>query len=158
VKIQIFASAILLIHLIAIAWVDIKSMIIPNLLNLSLGLCGCWVRVFMLHGALLSVLLQSVAVYILLRLISLLYLKLRGSQGLGGGDVKFLAAATCWIGIATLPWMVLFASLSGLAIAIFLHLFRKKIDVHQRLPFGPHLAVALFVTWTFRDTLSINGI
>jgi leader peptidase (prepilin peptidase) / N-methyltransferase len=132
-------------------------MIIPDILNILLGLCGCWVWVFVLHGALLSVLMQSVAVYFLFRLISFLYLKLRGKPGLGGGDVKFLAAATCWIGAATLPWMVLLASLSGLATTVFLQLFGKTIDAHQRLPFGPHLALALFVTWTFRDTLFING-
>jgi prepilin signal peptidase PulO-like enzyme (type II secretory pathway) len=73
------------------------------------------------------------------------YRRVRGKDGLGFGDVKFVAAAGAWVGPLGIPYLVLLASVSGLAFAILLHLFRGTTGFSERIAFGPHLAVGLLV-------------
>ncbi len=60
-----------------------------------------------------------------------------GLEGLGGGDVKLLAALGAWLG-GVLPWVVVAAA--GLALMVLLALRRYRR--HERVPFGPFLAFA----------------
>lgn len=73
------------------------------------------------------------------------YRRIRGKDGLGFGDVKFLAAAGAWVGPLGIPYLVLLASISGLASAVGLCVFQGKVSLNDRLAFGPHLAVALLI-------------
>ena len=54
--------------------------------------------------------------------VAYLYRKLRGRDGLGGGDAKLLAAAGAWVGASGLPQVVLIAALAGLVAAACLRL------------------------------------
>jgi leader peptidase (prepilin peptidase) / N-methyltransferase len=74
-----------------------------------------------------------------------LYLHMRKRDGLGLGDVKFAAAVGAWVGPLGLPYLVLIASVSGLAFAILLHLFRGTSGFSERIAFGPHLVLGLLV-------------
>jgi len=80
-----------------------------------------------------------------LELLRRAYRHMRGKDGLGFGDVKFLAAAGAWVGPLGIPYLVLLASISGLASAVGLYLFRGKTSLSDRLAFGPHLAVGLLI-------------
>jgi leader peptidase (prepilin peptidase)/N-methyltransferase len=73
------------------------------------------------------------------------YRRIREKDGLGFGDVKFLAASGAWVGPLGIPYLVLLASISGLASAVGLYLFRGSMSLSDRLAFGPHLAVGLLV-------------
>ena len=46
------------------------------------------------------------------------YRHVRGSEGMGGGDPKLVAAIGCWIGWQALPLLLLLASLGGLVWAL----------------------------------------
>ena len=50
------------------------------------------------------------------------YRRLRGRDGLGGGDAKLIAAAGAWCGLAALPLVVLGSALIGLLAALGLAL------------------------------------
>lgn len=147
------ATVLLLFLLLAISWIDFKHIIIPNGLNAALAVAGILVSVLILQNAFLSVVLQSVTGIVLFLGVAQLYSRFRKVDGLGGGDVKFLGAATCWVGLLGLPWTLLIASLSGLTFAVCGHLMGRRLKAAQPLAFGPHLSLGLFVTWMMRDAI-----
>lgn len=79
-------------------------------------------------------------------LIGTLYRASRGRQGLGGGDPPFLAGLGAWIGWQGLPFLLLLASLCGMAVALFLIATRRTgagAIATMRLPLGTLLGLAL---------------
>ncbi|WP_437889942.1 prepilin peptidase [Phytobacter sp. V91] len=75
------------------------------------------------------------------------YRLVRGREGLGYGDVKFLAALGAWHGWEALSMLVFIAALSA-CIVVFVCLFTAKWRQIQQnpLPFGPFLAGAGLIT------------
>jgi len=151
------ATAVLVSHLMAVTWIDARKMIIPNALNLSLAVCGFGVALLVLHLSWLTVLIQCVAAYAGFSLIAWAYVQLRGRAGFGEGDIKLFAAATAWVGLVAMPWLILIASISGLIFVLATQIVRGGVVFNQRLAFGPHLSLGLFVTWLSRDTLMAIG-
>jgi leader peptidase (prepilin peptidase) / N-methyltransferase len=149
----LWVTAVLSVLLLLVVWIDVRRMIIPDWLNASLALSGACVGVWFFNTAVLSVLAQTLLIYSLFWLGERLYFSLRKVAGLGGGDVKLLAAASCWVGLLGLPWVVLIAAVSGLTFVLISHLIGRGIEAGQRLAFGPHVSLGLFVTWMFRDVL-----
>jgi leader peptidase (prepilin peptidase)/N-methyltransferase len=88
----------------------------------------------------------AVAIAAIFWLLRRLYFALRKTQGLGLGDVKFLAAATPWIGVQGIPTLLLIATLTALTAAGGLQLARRGMTRQTSLPFGPFLAVGLLLT------------
>ena len=121
-------------------------MIIPDLANLSLGLSGLLWQVAS-GQPILSQLMQVVLGGILLWLIRYLYWQLRNRHGLGLGDVKFVAAACAWVGLLGLPWLILTASMSALAVIIGKQMSGQQLVKDTRLAFGPHLCIGLLAIW-----------
>lgn len=147
-----FASLFLAGLLGTISWIDFRQMIIPDLLNLALATSGVVVSILLLENSLLSILLQSAAVFAAMWGLASGYERFRKISGLGGGDIKFLSAATCWVSLLGLPWVLLLGSLSALSFAAVSHLL-GHFKAGQRLAFGPHLSLGLFATWMLRDEL-----
>lgn len=75
------------------------------------------------------------------------YRKLRGRDGLGGGDPKLLGAIGCWMGWQSLAHILVGASLFGLMVALMLLMRGKDVAATTRLPFGTLMAVASFPLW-----------
>ena len=125
--------------------VDLRRRIIPDALNLALlglGLAFAAWREGAGWGA-ASALAQAGLAYLLFWSLRALHARLRGRIGLGLGDVKFIAAATAWTGLAGLPVLILAASLSALAAVGLGALAGRRIAATTRLPFGPFLALGL---------------
>ncbi len=57
-----------------------------------------------------------------------LYFALRKIQGLGLGDVKFLAAAGVWVGVSGLPMLLLVAALTALVCAGVMQLAGQQLN------------------------------
>lgn len=131
----------------AMALIDIRHGIIPNGLNLSLAALG--LAKVLVGGGLIAGIeaaCEGVAIGLIFWLLRRLYFALRKNQGLGLGDVKFLAAAGPWIGIAGLPTLLLIATLTALAAAGSLQLAGRDMTRRTSLPFGPFLAIGLLLT------------
>ena len=99
----------------------------------------------------------AIAGYLSLAAIYWLYRGIRGYEGLGYGDIKYLAALGAWHGWRLLPQLVLVASLlAGIAWAgagLYASCGRKsKWGRSNPLPFGPFLAAAGF--WCGWQTLA----
>ena len=82
-----------------------------------------------------------------------IYENLRNRRGFGGGDIKFLAAAAAWTGLSGLPWILLIASISGLAFSLLESLHGRAMNADSRIAFGPHLSLGLLVTWLLEDMI-----
>lgn len=130
-----------------LALIDIHRGIIPNGLNLLMAGLGL-LRAGIAGGALAGIeaACEGAAIGLIFWLLRRLYFTLRKAQGLGLGDVKFLAAAGTWIGVAGLPSLLLIATLTALAAAGSLQLAGREMTRRTSLPFGPFLAIGLLLT------------
>jgi len=141
-------SGILVAVFAAIAAVfDLKTRRIPN--RLILCMLGTWLLLSayeMLTGAetALHTLLDSALGFFIGGGIFLtVYLVSR--KGLGGGDVKFMAIAGLYLGLAgTIPAILygsILAGITGLVLILF-----KKITRKDKLPLVPFLLVGILMT------------
>ncbi|KMO44737.1 peptidase A24 [Methylobacterium tarhaniae] len=126
--------------------IDLRRRIIPDGLTLALLVLGLAVAAWRdgISGAGLG-LAEAGLAYALFRTLRALHARLSGRIGLGLGDVKFIAAAAAWTGLAGLPVLILAASLSALAVIGMLALSGRAIGRDTALPFGPFLALGLHV-------------
>lgn len=148
-----YIPTLLLIAVLApIVWIDARRQIIPDSLNFLLGILGVlFVYVEDGPGAIPQRVLAAAAAAIFFFGLRKLYSLARGRTGLGLGDVKFLSAATLWLGPLGLPWLVLFASISGLAWHLIMtYRGGGAASLLQRVAFGPHLAVGFLLTWIWQ--------
>ncbi|WP_426413275.1 prepilin peptidase [Bradyrhizobium ganzhouense] len=74
------------------------------------------------------------------------YRVLRGRDGFGFGDVKFIGAAALWVGVAMVPLMLIVAVLSALGTVVLLRRQVGPLGGGDAIPFGPHLSVGLWLT------------
>lgn len=77
------------------------------------------------------------------------YQLLRKKEGLGMGDVKFLPVAGMWIGASMIPFYLILSGILG----IFTALIWKWLFKNPVFPFGPALAVAMFLICVFKATV-----
>jgi leader peptidase (prepilin peptidase) / N-methyltransferase len=141
----VFSALCLLCGLLSL--IDIQRGIILDELNLSIAVLGLIKAIA--EGAptdAVACLCQAAVIGALFWLLRHLYFSWRKAQGLGLGDVKFLAAAGTWIGIAGLPILLLIATSMALATAGGLQVAGRAMNRQTSLPFGPFLACGLVLT------------
>src|SRR5258705_7460532 len=127
-----------------LAWTDIRHGIIPDWLNANiagLGLSKAVVAGGVFAG--LDAACEGAAIGAVFWLLRRLYFTFRKIQGLGLGDVKFLAAAGIWVGAAGLPTLLMVAALTALACAGVMELAGRQLTGQTSVSFGPFLAIVL---------------
>ena len=132
---------------IIVAWIDIRQGIIPDWLNLTIA--GLGLSTALVIGgpwAGLEAAGEGAAIGVIFFLLRRLYFAFRKVQGLGLGDVKFLAAAGIWVGVAGLPILLLVATLTALICAGLMRLAGRRLTGQTSLSFGPFLAIGLLST------------
>ena len=132
----------------ALALTDIRRGIIPNGLNLSIAGLGL-LKAVVAGGAMAALELgcEGAAVGLIFWLLRRCYFVWRKTQGLGLGDVKLLAAAGTWIGIAGLPTLLLCRDTRGAR--------RRRRPAACRTGHDPPVVVA--VRAVSRDRPAIGG-
>lgn len=141
----------------AVALIDLRHGIIPNWLNLAVAALGLANVVITEDAtaafrAMASAALVGVVFFLLQRL----YFALRRVDGLGLGDVKFLAAATIWVGALAIPTLLLIAALAALGVAGGLQLAGREMKRQTSIPFGPFLALGLLLTPVLQSWLGVS--
>ena len=138
-----------------LTWTDIRFGIIPNWLNALIAVLGL-ARGLAIDGSsgALTGAVAGVAIGAALLLLRQAYFAWRGVQGLGLGDVKFLAAAGVWTGLADFPLLLLIATLAALVLAGILHLTGRAVTARTAIPFGPSLALGLLATLVLQPLLA----
>lgn len=135
--------------LLALGWIDLRCWLLPDVLTLPLVLAGLAAAAWLEPEALTGCAAGAALGYLFLRAVAWSYRRLRGRDGLGQGDAKLLAAAGAWLGAAALPEVILIAALAALAAALCLRLAGVRLDARSALPFGPFLAIALWLLWLY---------
>jgi leader peptidase (prepilin peptidase)/N-methyltransferase len=129
--------------LVALAAIDLRAFWLPNVLTGALGVAGLVLGA----GPLADRLVGGAIGFLTLWLVAAGYRRLRGREGLGGGDPKLFGAIGCWLGWQALPMVLLVACGIGIAIVLALRLAGNKVAGNDRLPFGAMLAPAAFLVW-----------
>ncbi len=135
--------------LLALAWIDWEWMRLPDVLTLPLLAAGLGVAALFDPGDLLGHTAGAALGYVGLRAIAAGYRAWRRRDGLGAGDAKLLGAAGAWVGWQALPQVLLLAAVTGLLLAGAQHLRGRRVDRNTKLPFGPPLALALWIVWLY---------
>jgi leader peptidase (prepilin peptidase) / N-methyltransferase len=138
-----------------LTWTDVRFGIIPNWLNALIAVLGL-ARGMAMDGSsgALTGAVAGVVIGATLLLLRQGYFAWRGVQGLGLGDVKFLAAAGVWTGLADFPLLLLIATLAALVLAGILHLTGRAVTARTAIPFGPSLALGLLATLVLQPLLA----
>lgn len=134
--------------LVALAFIDLDTTLLPDNITLPLLWLGL---LFNLYGGftnLQSAVIGAIAGYLSLWSIYWLFKLATGKEGMGYGDFKLLAAIGAWLGWELLPITILLSSFVGAAVGIAMVIIVKH-DRRIPIPFGPYLAgggiFALFV-------------
>jgi leader peptidase (prepilin peptidase)/N-methyltransferase len=135
--------------LLALAAIDLRHFVLPDVLTLPLipaGLAVAWA----LDPALLpDHAFGAILAFAVFVAIAFAYRRLRGREGLGMGDAKLLAAAGAWLGWRALPSVVVIAAVVALALALAGAVAGGKLAWTTRIAFGPHLALGFWLVWLF---------
>lgn len=134
--------------LLALAWIDGRHMVLPDVLTLPLVPAGLLVAWTVSPESLPAHLLGAALGYAGLSAVAALYRRARGRAGLGAGDAKLLAAAGAWLSWEALPSVLLIAGALGLAFALAGGAGRS-LAADTAVPFGPALAGAFWLVWLF---------
>lgn len=133
--------------LLTLAVLDWRHFWLPDALTLLLALLGLTVGDRATGMGLADRALGAAIGYGSLLLISLAYRWLRRRDGLGLGDAKLLGAIGGWVGWQSLPFILLIASATGIALIVIRQAAGHGFNPHAKLPFGTMLAVAVWPGW-----------
>jgi len=140
-------TALLGWQLLLISVVDAEHFRLPDRLTLPLLATGFMAAALRDRTALLDAAIGAAAGFGGLWLLAFAYRRLRGRDGLGDGDPILLAAGGAWVGWIGLPSVLLWASAAGLSFVAARLLTGRRVSATDRLPFGPCLAVGIWLTW-----------
>lgn len=135
----------LLAALTLVTLFDARYLLIPDGPLLLLLFCGAAMLPVLEPGAIVDRLAAAVGGYAALRGADLSYARLRGHAGLGPADAKLFAIAGLWLGVSALPGCLLVACASALVSAL---IDARTIHGRQPIPFGPHLALGFWLSWS----------
>ena len=147
VSAQTLGALLLVWTLIALAFIDLDTTLLPDSLTLPLLWLGLLFNLGGHFASLPDAVIGAMAGYGVLWSVYWLFKLVTGKDGMGYGDFKLLAAIGAWLGWQMLPVTLLLSSVVGAAIGIAMIVLVKH-DRRVPIPFGPYLAggglVALF--------------
>lgn len=142
-------TALLGWQLVLIAVVDAEHFWLPDVLTLPLLATGLTAAALLPTGSLLHSAIGVAVGFLGLWLLAFAYRRLRQRDGLGGGDPILLAAGGAWVGWIGMPSILLWATASALSLVATRMVIGRKVSGQDRLPFGPFLAIGIWLTWLF---------
>ena len=144
-------QAVFLLALLAVAWIDLDTRTIPDVVTIpgvGLGLAASLFGPPGLAGAALGALSGGVSLW----LVGALYEKATGVAGMGGGDVKLAAMMGAFLGVGGVFGAIFLASLAGSIFGMLL-IARGKGSRRTAIPFGTFLAPAAIALCLYGEPL-----
>ncbi|QJD31358.1 prepilin peptidase [Methylococcus geothermalis] len=150
---QTLAALSLTAGLIALAFIDLDHLVLPDDITLPLLWLGLLLNAQSLFCSLETALYGTVAGYLVLWTLHHGFLLLTGREGMGFGDFKLLAMLGAWLGWPMLPMIILFSSISGAVIGSIALAAGGK-DGRTPIPFGPFLAAGGWIALLWGPALN----
>jgi leader peptidase (prepilin peptidase)/N-methyltransferase len=150
------ASCLLGWSMLAIAAVDARRFVIPDVLSLPAVPVGLLASGYLIDPSMHQLICLDHVIGAgvggaLFWLVREAYWRIRGREGLGLGDVKLAAAAGAWTGWQHLSEVILFATTVALGLAIAIAIVRREtLSATSRLAFGVFLAPSIWIVWLLR--------
>ena len=131
----LFACAMLVLF-----FIDLELQILPNVITLPGVAAGLVASIFLPPGPTLSALGALLGGGVLWA-IAEIYVRVRGIDGMGMGDVKMLGMIGAFLGAPLMALTLVLSSFAGAFVGVGL-MFAGRGDLQRRLPFGTFLAAA----------------
>ena len=136
--------------LLTISIIDTKHKIIPDIITIPGILFG------LIAGSYLVGIKDSslglIAGGSIFFIISEIYYRIRGRIGMGGGDIKFIAAAGALLGVQQVVLIIFISSFIGSLIGL-VGLAGKKVNALSQIPFGPFLSGGTLIVYFWGEQI-----
>jgi leader peptidase (prepilin peptidase)/N-methyltransferase len=133
--------------LLALGGLDLLALWLPDRLVALLAVAGLVAMASGTAPPLADRLIGGAAGFASLWLVGWTYRRLRGREGLGGGDPKLFGAIGLWLGWRLLPAVLLIACLVGLGVVGWRLANGRRVAGSDAMPLGTLLAVAAYPAW-----------
>lgn len=150
---QAMAGVVLTWCLVAMTFIDLDKMLLPDQITLPLMWLGLLLSTFELYVTPQDAIIGTVAGYLSLWSVYWGFKLLTGKEGMGYGDFKLLAALGAWVGWQHLATIILLSSVVGAVIGISYLSLSKKAHSNP-IPFGPYLAIAGWIAFLYGDQIA----
>lgn len=144
------AAVYLVLVLLTVSLIDSRRLVIPNALNAAHAGGGLVFAGLLKPMCLVPSLVGGALGFGALLVFRSGYQRIRGRDGLGFGDVKFMAGAGLWVGWQGLAPLLLVASASALAYVAVRGMSGCRLDPPGKLPFGPFLSLGTCAIWSIQ--------
>ena len=146
---RFWPSCLLAWSLIALAVIDWRHFILPDVLTLPLIPVGLALAALATPGQLGDHVIGTLVGFGTFTIIAAAYRRLRGHEGLGMGDAKLAAAAGAWVTWDGLASVVLIACIAALAVTAGRSRPGRLPSATGRIPFGAYLCVGFWLVWLY---------
>lgn len=148
-----FAALIFAWAMIALAFIDMDTQLLPNDITLPLLWGGLLINLNGGFTDIRSAVIGVVAGYLALWSVYWCFKLVTGKEGMGYGDFKLFAVIGAWLGWQMLPLVILLSSLVGTIAGVGLIVMAKH-GRHVPIPFGPYLVGGGFVALFWGNQLN----
>ncbi|MCO5114268.1 MAG: prepilin peptidase [Bdellovibrionaceae bacterium] len=126
-------------------FIDYKHMFLPDIYTLSgivIGILGSLINPELRtpFASLLGAILGGGFFY----MTAVFYKKLRGIDGMGGGDIKLMAWLGALLGAQSLVFILMVSSVAGTLVGSYILFTQKKSSHNIAIPFGPFLIFSAY--------------
>ena len=150
---QCLAALILTWSLVALTFIDIDKMLLPDSIVLPMLWLGILLNLDSLFVDINSSIIGAALGYLSLWTIFWGFKLVTGKEGMGYGDFKLFALFGAWFGWQYLPTIILLSSIAGAVIGITILAVRGQ-DKNIPIPFGPYLAVAGWIVLMWGEQIN----
>ena len=135
------------------SFIDLDSYILPDVLTSPAALLALSTPLFMPVGWVETVSGSLVGAGMFL-VVQQAYLRLRGLDALGTGDIKLMLSLGALVGLSLLPIMILLSALTALLVSIVYLRRPESSGLRTAIPFGPFLCLGAILTLLWGDSLA----
>lgn len=135
--------------LACLAAIDLDCLRLPDAFTLPLIAAGLAVSAMAPGHPVMDHLAGAALGWASLSALALAYRRLRGVDGIGGGDAKLLGAGGAWLGWQTLPSVLLVACGLAFVWIALRGLTRQGGHPVERIAFGAPLCLAIWLGWLY---------
>ncbi len=147
-SLQCFFALLFTWMLVAMSGIDLRTKLLPDELTQPLLWLGLLISLIPVYVQATDALLGAAIGWGSLAGLNAAYKKIRGRDGMGGGDFVLLGALGAWCGVLSLPLIVLLSASVG-ALVFLGMMIARRYNAETSMPFGPFLAAAGWLQLVF---------